>query len=129
MLLGLLPKSLRRTLRVMESQEGSRETLTPSSSSSILQMRNLRPGELLVEEGVTVALCQASQCHGFSTSLPQYNLWSVENTGGNLSLPCVPHLQHRQPFLLCLPNRLTGVKQSKIDHNINRATFILYVGK
>lgn len=69
----------------MESEGVSREILAPSSSSSILQMRKLRPGELLAEEGVTVALSRASQCHGLSTSLPRCKLGSVENTRGNFA--------------------------------------------
>ena len=84
-LLGLSPESLRRPLRIMESEGVSREILAPSSSSSILQMRKLRPGELLAEEGVTVALSRASQCHGLSTSLPRCKLGSVENTRGNFA--------------------------------------------
>ena len=115
----------------MASEGSARETLTPSNSSSMLQMRKLRPGELMAEETLLFHSIRLANMDS-APSCQECNLCSTERLGeteAGLFLPRGMASPSADTSLLCLPNRLVGVSRLRMDLNNNLATFILYVGK
>lgn len=76
------PKSLRRPLRVTESEGTSRETSTPSSSCRTLQTRKLRPAERMAAG--PLSLLRAGRQRGLTPSSRKHTLCSWGTPGSPL---------------------------------------------